>query len=116
LEKEHVFELLVTIASLAEGSEFGLWNMVALDIFHLVFRGVKPNELIKSIEEVRRRLFFIHRVAVDETVVLQTRANKLADMLAAEKKHKTLDMRKSATRHSRFGTTVSLTTVCFHSL
>jgi hypothetical protein len=41
----------------------------------------------------------------------QTRANKLALMLDSEKKHKILDLRKVATRHSRFGTTVSLSTV-----
>jgi replication fork protection complex subunit Tof1/Swi1 len=43
--------------------------------------------------------------------LLQVRSDKLSNLLEAEKKLKVLDNRKSTTRHSRFGTTVSLTTV-----
>ena len=54
LASEHIFDLLLAIASNAETTEFGPWNMVALDIFHLIFRCVKPEELIIPLEQVRR--------------------------------------------------------------
>ena len=54
IASEHIFDLLLAIASNAETTEFGPWNMVALDIFHLIFRCVKPEELIIPLEQVGR--------------------------------------------------------------
>jgi replication fork protection complex subunit Tof1/Swi1 len=56
LSAESIFDLLLAIASNAESSEYAPWNMVALDIFHLIFRGVKPPELMVAAGMVRPRL------------------------------------------------------------
>ncbi|KAI5476063.1 hypothetical protein MNV49_000435 [Pseudohyphozyma bogoriensis] len=88
LESEHIFDLLVAIAGNAENSEFAPWNMLALDIFHLILRGVKPAELMVPAAEV------------DET--------RLKDLLELEGSLKKASARATTSRHSRFGTTVAL--------
>lgn len=87
-----VFEFLTTLAAMASERDYRKWILIVLDIFHLVFCNVKASELVADVEE--------------------TRKGKLADLLQAEQRSKRVDARKGASRHSRFGTTVSLTTVC----
>ena len=91
LERESIFDLLLTVCSLADKSEFSAWNMVALDILHLLFRGARADELVKS--------------------GAQYRADKLTELLQGEKRQKQVAGRRGATRHSRFGTTVTVTQV-----
>ncbi|EJD01845.1 timeless-domain-containing protein [Fomitiporia mediterranea MF3/22] len=84
----HVLELLVTIASNAKDPFFNQWNTLVLEIFYLLFRSVFPSAL-----------------AVDQT----KRAQKtLSELLAAENKLKLENSRKASSRHSRFGTTISV--------
>lgn len=46
MSSEYIFELLISIAHNADLSEFADYNMVTLDILHLIFRGVKPSDLM----------------------------------------------------------------------
>lgn len=46
MSSEYIFELLISIAHNADSSEFADYNMVTLDILHLIFRGVKPSDLM----------------------------------------------------------------------
>lgn len=93
LQQEHFFDLLITIASQAEGSEWGPWNMVVLDILHLLFRGVNPVEVAGATSQGKAS------------------TSALNDLLANEKRLAKADKRKGASRHSRFGTTLTLTSV-----
>lgn len=52
LSEEGVFDLLLAIGNQADSTEFGAFNMIALDIFHLVFRAVRPAELLVPFTKV----------------------------------------------------------------
>ncbi|KAM0754978.1 timeless-domain-containing protein [Meredithblackwellia eburnea MCA 4105] len=88
LTDEHIFDLLIAIAANSESSEYASWNMVTLDILHLIFRGVKPAELMVPKDKVTE--------------------NRLKDLLDSETSKRRAEARKGNTRHSRFGTTLSL--------
>ncbi|KAK4697069.1 hypothetical protein P7C70_g8269, partial [Phenoliferia sp. Uapishka_3] len=88
LTDEHIFDLLIAIAHQSETSEYANWNMVTLDIFHLIFRGVKPSELMIPADKVDEK--------------------RLTDLLDVENAQRRAEARKTTTRHSRFGTTVAL--------
>ena len=90
---ENIFDLLITICSLSSKTEFNQWNMVCLEIFYLLFRGVeKPDMLIKRSDDVTKVI----------------REERLGKLLEAEATKKRLEDRKGITRHSRFGTTVAI--------
>ncbi|SGZ16990.1 BQ5605_C020g09086 [Microbotryum silenes-dioicae] len=86
--EEGIFDLLVAIAHSSTSSEYGPWNMVVLDILHLVFRCARPNELMVASDKITE--------------------NRLKDLLDFEGKEKKAAARLGNTRHSRFGTTVAL--------
>ncbi|KII91841.1 hypothetical protein PLICRDRAFT_38697 [Plicaturopsis crispa FD-325 SS-3] len=89
LEETHILELLLTIAANEGGDKmFEGWNTVVLEIFYLLFRGVSPAGL--TIDQAK-----------------QPTAN-LQRLLAAEEQSRRDIARKAASRHSRFGTTVSV--------
>lgn len=62
--------------------------MVILDIFHLIFRTVTPKELVTPVHQIDQ--------------------NRLEDLLDLEDRSKRAVLKKSNSRHSRFGTTVAL--------
>ncbi|KAI5121938.1 hypothetical protein M0805_000267 [Coniferiporia weirii] len=84
----HVLDLLITIASSALDPFLNQWNTLVLEIFYLLYRGVLPSSL-----------------AVDQVKVSQ---NALSQLLAAENKLKIENARRASSRHSRFGTTISV--------
>lgn len=85
--------MLVTIASCAHQSQYNQWNIITLEIFYLLFRGVpSPDVIIRRSEQVNRAI----------------RSDKLSQLLQAETIRKRLETRKGATRHSRFGTTLTI--------
>ncbi|WWC91099.1 uncharacterized protein L201_006040 [Kwoniella dendrophila CBS 6074] len=88
LNKLTYFQLLLTLASCADKSDFNPFNVLVLDILHLIFRSVKPKELAQD----------------------QDRAplENLSKLLDAEKRQKALVSKVGMTRHSRFGTTVAV--------
>jgi len=57
LESENILQLLLAMAAQADSSDYAPWNMVVLDILHLVFRSVKPDELMIPVQKVRQ--FFL---------------------------------------------------------
>lgn len=87
-----MFDVLITISSLADKTQFNQWNMICLEIFFLLFRGVeKPDLLVKRSEDATK-------------VVREEKLNKL---LEAETSRKKLASKSGLnSRHSRFGTTV----------
>ncbi|KAI0366585.1 timeless-domain-containing protein [Pilatotrama ljubarskyi] len=88
LSESHFIDLLLTIASNASDPMFNQWNTVVLEIFYLLFRGVKPASLASD-------------QAKQSTKALQS-------LLAIEDQRKREIARKTTSRHSRFGTTISV--------
>ena len=90
LSESHFIELLLTIASNASSDPlFNQWHALVLEIFYLLFRGIKPVSL-----------------ASDQA---KQSSKTLASLLAAEDQRKREFARKANTRHSRFGTTIAVT-------
>ncbi|EKM57133.1 uncharacterized protein PHACADRAFT_142335 [Phanerochaete carnosa HHB-10118-sp] len=90
LSETNILDLLLTIAS--NGSEdtmFNHWNVLILEIFYFLFRGIKPVSLAGDQGE-----------ASD---------NNLRRLLAVEDSMKRSFARNASSRHSRFGTTISVT-------
>ncbi|KAL5514636.1 hypothetical protein ACEPAG_1952 [Sanghuangporus baumii] len=85
----HVFNLLITISSSAKDPFFNQWNTLIMEIFYLLFRGTSSSLL-----------------ALDQNKRSQT---TLSQLLAAENKLKLEYARKASSRHSWFGTTISIT-------
>ncbi|OSD01035.1 timeless-domain-containing protein [Trametes coccinea BRFM310] len=88
LSESHLTDLLLTIASNASDSMFNQWNTVVLEIFYLLYRGIKPSSLASD-------------QAKQSTKALQS-------LLAVEDQRKREFARKATSRHSRFGTTISV--------
>ncbi|ORY33101.1 timeless protein-domain-containing protein [Naematelia encephala] len=88
LSKLTFFQLVLTLASCADKSDFNQFNVLVLDILHLVFRSVKAKELGQ--DQARAPL------------------ENLTKLLDVEQRQKALKSRVGMTRHSRFGTTVSV--------
>ncbi|TFK28235.1 timeless-domain-containing protein [Coprinopsis marcescibilis] len=89
MEETHVLKLLLTIAANTGNDPlFNTWNALVLEIFYLLFRGVKPLDL--TIDQNKR-----------STATLQR-------LLAVEDRNRLNVVRKASSRHSRFGTTVTV--------
>jgi replication fork protection complex subunit Tof1/Swi1 len=48
-----ILDLLLAMSAQADSSDYAPWNMVVLDILHLIFRCVKPDELMVPVGKVR---------------------------------------------------------------
>ncbi|CDO77442.1 hypothetical protein BN946_scf184857.g49 [Trametes cinnabarina] len=88
LSESHFTDLLLTIASNAGDPMFNQWNTVVLEIFYLLYRGIKPSSLAND-------------QAKQSTKALQS-------LLAIENQRRREIARKATSRHSRFGTTISV--------
>ncbi|EIN14680.1 timeless-domain-containing protein [Punctularia strigosozonata HHB-11173 SS5] len=88
LQEAHAFDLLLTISSNAKEPLFNQWNTIVLEIFYLLFRGVDPASL-----------------AMDQT---KQPAKNLSRLLLIEDQRRRDYARNAASRHSRFGTTISV--------
>ncbi|GAA5831127.1 hypothetical protein JCM3766R1_006246 [Sporobolomyces carnicolor] len=88
LESENILQLLLAMAAQADSTDYAPWNMVVLDILHLVFRGVKPDELMVPVQKIE--------------------GNRLKDMLDLEARQTTDLFGLKGSRHSRFGTTIAV--------
>ncbi|KAI0251523.1 timeless protein-domain-containing protein [Lactifluus subvellereus] len=89
LSESHFFDLLLTIASsAASDAMFNSWNTLVLEIFYLLFRGIKPASLI-----------------LEQSA--QTNQN-LRQLLTIEDQRRKNFARNAPSRHSRFGTTISV--------
>ncbi|GAA5903525.1 Tof1p [Sporobolomyces salmoneus] len=88
LESENILQLLLAMAAQADSTDYAPWNMVVLDILHLVFRGVKPDELMVPVQKIE--------------------GNRLRDMLDLEARQTNDLFGLKGSRHSRFGTTIAV--------
>ncbi|KAH9851033.1 timeless-domain-containing protein [Lenzites betulinus] len=88
LSQSYFIDFLLTIASNAGDAMFNQWNTVILEIFYLLFRGIKPTSLVS-----------------DQT---KQSTKALQSLLAVEDQRKRELLRKATSRHSRFGTTISV--------
>ncbi|KAF8558558.1 DUF757-domain-containing protein [Imleria badia] len=89
LSETHTLDLLLTIAANNDQDPlFNASNTLVLEIFYLLFRGIKPTAL-----------------TVDQT---KQPAQNLQRLLAAEDKKKRDTARTASSRHSRFGTTIAV--------
>ncbi|KAI0033017.1 timeless protein-domain-containing protein, partial [Vararia minispora EC-137] len=90
LHETQFLELILTIASnSATDATFNAWNVLVLDILYLLFRGVRPESLV--LEQA-----------------LQSQRN-LRQLLSIEDKRRRDFNRNAPSRHSRFGTTITVT-------
>ncbi|KAI8459459.1 timeless protein-domain-containing protein [Phakopsora pachyrhizi] len=104
----HQFGIFDLLIHMSYGSSrfdmFGKWNMIVLDIWYLLFRGLEAVDLIDSES-------FIGTNSIGETAsTMRTSDKKLANLLENEDRERKAKARKSNTRHSRFGTTLSVHT------
>ncbi|KAG9310160.1 timeless protein-domain-containing protein [Chiua virens] len=89
LSETHTLDLFLTIAA-NNGQDplFNASNTLVLEIFYLLFRGIRPTVL--SIDQTKQPAQNLHR------------------LLAAEDKKKRDIARNASSRHSRFGTTITV--------
>ncbi|KAH9983375.1 timeless protein-domain-containing protein, partial [Russula compacta] len=91
LSESHLLDLLLTIASSATSDAmFNSWNALVLEIFYLLFRGVKPAQLI---------------ILCPSHIANET---DLRQLLTIEDRRRKDFARNAPSRHSRFGTTISV--------
>ncbi|GAA5969681.1 hypothetical protein JCM11641_008004 [Rhodosporidiobolus odoratus] len=84
-----ILDLLLAMSAQADSSDYAPWNMVVLDILHLIFRCVRPDELMVPVGKIE--------------------SNRLRDMLDLESKQQvTHHGVLKGSRHSRFGTTIAV--------
>ncbi|GAA5927146.1 hypothetical protein JCM1841_006062 [Sporobolomyces salmonicolor] len=88
LSSENILELLLAMAAQADSSDYAPWNMVVLDILHLIFRSVKPEELLIPVQKIE--------------------GNRLKDLLDLEARQQSDLFGIKGSRHSRFGTTIAV--------
>ncbi|KAJ3795140.1 timeless protein-domain-containing protein [Lentinula aff. detonsa] len=89
LSDSHMLQLVLTIAANSDNDPlFDGWNTIVLEIIYLLSRGVQPSSL--SLDQSTRP------------------AADLQRLLAQEERSKRQTLRQAPTRHSRFGTTISV--------
>ncbi|EPQ50778.1 timeless-domain-containing protein [Gloeophyllum trabeum ATCC 11539] len=88
LSESHLTDLIMTIASNALDPLYNPWNTLALEIFYLMFRGVTPSSL--ALDQAKQPTATLHRLLEVE--------NRIRRDVA----------RSTSSRHSRFGTTISV--------
>jgi replication fork protection complex subunit Tof1/Swi1 len=105
LSDTHTLQLLLTIAANTSNDPlFNSWNTLVLEIFYLLYRGVKPASLTMDQAEVREIL----PVLTSTTEEYQQPAANLHRLLAIEERSRRDFARNATSRHSRFGTTISV--------
>jgi replication fork protection complex subunit Tof1/Swi1 len=107
LDQLTYFRLLLTLASCADKTEYNLYNVLVLDILHLVFRSVKARELAQDQDRVSSLPLRMIWLADSSQAPIEN----LTKLLEAEKRQKSQQSRSGMTRHSRFGTTVAVRAV-----
>ena len=126
LSEAHFLELLLAAAAGAQGDVmFNASNTLVLEIFYLLFRGIRPASLVSEQAEVGSRSPFWARVSFlpalifirsliltpdfchSHTPTQQTKQN-LRQLLTLEDRRRRDFARNAPSRHSRFGTTISV--------
>ncbi|EGG12538.1 uncharacterized protein MELLADRAFT_114767 [Melampsora larici-populina 98AG31] len=100
-----IFDFLIHLSHGANRFDvFGAWNMIVLDIWHLLFRGMNAEDLVDA------ESFFKTNEEGQTVKTLSASARRLDALLAEEEQEKRRQARKAPSRHSRFGTTISVHT------
>ncbi|TFY75534.1 hypothetical protein EWM64_g8480, partial [Hericium alpestre] len=106
LSEANYLELLLTIASNATTEAmFNGWNTLVLEIFYLLFRGVKPSSLVLDQAKVK---LVSYSKGIQSKVTMQQTTRTLHDLLSIEGQRRRNFARYAPSRHSRFGTTISV--------
>ncbi|KAN0065737.1 Topoisomerase 1-associated factor 1 [Thecaphora frezii] len=104
MDKAHVLDTLLMLASSADTREFNQWNAVTSECIYQIFVGTSP----KALCDPSRRADGLGDDATMSDSVTQAASSALSSSLAAEAKEKRAAILASgATRHSRFGTTIN---------
>jgi replication fork protection complex subunit Tof1/Swi1 len=115
LSEAHFLDLLLAAAAGAQGDAmFNTWNTLVLEIFYLLFRGIRPSSLVSEQAEVcvfrallNRKMGVKLRFFFDIDSEQQTKQN-LRQLLTLEDSRRRDFARNAPSRHSRFGTTISV--------
>lgn len=106
LSEANILPLLLTIAANTENDPLvNGWNTIVLEIFYLLFRGVKPALLIQDQAKVSDILI---PFAASLIIEPQQPTENLQRLLAMEDRTRRDLARKATSRHSRFGTTIAI--------
>lgn len=109
LSEDFIIEFLLTIASNASTDPlFNRWNVITLEIFYLIFRGVRPASLVIEAEKVNL-LAHCARGESNPDSYSQQASTNLNHLLSVEGQRKLEWARNATSRHSRFGTTITVT-------
>jgi replication fork protection complex subunit Tof1/Swi1 len=106
LSDTHFLELLLTVASNAATDViFNGWNTLVLETFYLLFRGVQPGSLVT--EQVLVCVNWLV-MSYNAYTYMQQARNNLRQLLSIEDKRRRDFKRDAPSRHSRFGTTITV--------
>ncbi|KAF8607094.1 timeless-domain-containing protein [Ceratobasidium sp. AG-I] len=107
LRKTEILDLLLTCASNVDTPEFSEFSAVLLEIMYLLVRGVGVKDVVRVRAKMGRAAA---RGMGDEGsgMVGDGEDEQLKALLEREKREKQMGKRGASTRHSRFGTTITL--------
>ncbi|KAF9516043.1 hypothetical protein BS47DRAFT_1443938 [Hydnum rufescens UP504] len=88
MQETRILDVFLTLAANTTDSLFNPYNAVLLEIFSLLYRGVKPQALALEQKTQPRE--------------------QLRSLLEVEATNRRNELRRGATRHSRFGTTIAV--------
>lgn len=111
MKEAHIFDVFTTLAANSADPAYNPFNAVLLEIYYLLLRGVKPQQLILDPDKV---LLVLHSLALVLLLISsphQQSSERLKSLLDVEARSKQHEQRQRASRHSRFGTTVTIKSV-----
>ncbi|KAJ1579170.1 hypothetical protein NDA11_000783 [Ustilago hordei] len=116
MQKHHILDTLLMLASSAETPSFNPWNAVASECIFHIFVGTKVKEIAEAASfdrpspssEVSTSIGTSAAATSRTTISTLPSSSALAESLATEAKMKRASITgKMPTRHSRFGTTIN---------
>ncbi|CAE6409911.1 unnamed protein product [Rhizoctonia solani] len=99
-----LLDLFLTCASNADAPEFSEFNAILLEITYLIIRGVGVRDVARVKEKVGKK-------GEGQGMLGDGEDEELKALLDQEKRQRQMAKRGAPTRHSRFGTTITLKTV-----
>jgi replication fork protection complex subunit Tof1/Swi1 len=109
LSEAHFLELLLAVAAGAQGDAmFNSWNTLLLEIFYLLFRGIQPASLVSEQAEVCVLILSQALSGLNKRTRTQQTKQNLRQLLTLEDRRRRDFARNAPSRHSRFGTTISV--------
>lgn len=112
MEKADIIQLLLSFAGSMDQREYAEWNLVLMEIFYYFFLERDPESILNTHKVFarfsgnNRRGAWRPMYSPDNVRYYQT-STALVALLEEEVKHKRREARLPASRHSRFGGTLS---------